>query len=113
MINRVTAGHQIGRARDRYEAALDQQNRALAELPADLDPLSRLVAVDRILRDCSRALEALAHQIPVSGQVAGLDPELSAAIEEFRDSIDVVRRTVTPNRTPILAGIAALQPGHN
>lgn len=113
MIERVTVSHRIHRARDQYVAALEQQTLALAELPTDLDPMGRLIAVDRILRDCGTALAALAEQVPGREQSAELDPELSNAIEEFRDSIDTVRRSVTPRRMPILAGLAELRPGRN
>ncbi len=113
MINEVTASRQIERARSCYLATLEKQRRLLAEIPPDLDPLERLLAVDRILRDCSQALRTLAEQLPDREQTAALGPELSAAFEEFRESIDAVHQTITTGRRPILADIAALQPRHN
>lgn len=113
MINEVTASSQIHQARNRYLATLEQQNRALAEIPAGLDPLARLVAIDRILCDCAQALRTLAEEMPSREQTTALDPELWAAIEEFRSASDIVRETIAPSRQPILASIAALRPGQN
>jgi hypothetical protein len=113
VINELTASRQIQRARNGYVAALEKQKRALAEMPAGLDQQGRLVAIDRILCECSEALRVLAEQMPSREQANGLDPYLWAEIEEFRASIDIVRETIAPNRQPILAGIAALQPRQN
>ena len=78
VINEATVADRIHRARDRYLATLERQTRALAELPTDLEPVARLVAVDTILSECAQALDTLAEQLPSHEQASALGPELIA-----------------------------------
>ena len=113
MIDEATVNHRIREARDRYLAALERQNRALAELPDGPDSPERLVAIDRIFAECSRALRALAEQLPDRERPSEIEPELWAALEAFRDSVDDVRRRIPASRLPLHAEIAARLPGRN
>ena len=113
MIDEATASHRIREARDRYLAALDQQNRALADLPEDLDSAERLVAIDRIFAECSRALRALADELPDRDRPEDIEPEVWAALQEFRESVDEVRKKIPASRLPLQAEIAAKLPRRN
>ena len=113
MIDEATVSYRIRLARERYLAALEQQHRALAELPEDADSVDHLVAVDRILAECSRALRALAEQLPDRERPSELDPEVWAEVEELRDSVDDVRKRIPASRLPLQGEIAARLPRRN
>jgi hypothetical protein len=113
VIDEATLSDRIRQARDRYLEALDQQQRALAELPDDLGSAERLVAVDRIFGECSRALRALAAELPVGDRPSEIEPEVWEALQEFRASVDDVRKKIPASRLPLQAEIAERLPRRN